>query len=387
MSAAEHSTNVLVVGGGPAGLAAAFAARLRGFSVLVADTAEPPIDKACGEGLMPDGVDALRQIGVAIPSADSFPFRGIRFIGEGRQAEADFPQGPGLGIRRINLHRLLFERAEQQGVSFFWRARVTGLDAGGVWVQDRFIRAQWVIGADGLNSSVRRWAGLDRFRFHLEPQRFGFRRHFRVTPWTDFVEVYWGAPSASRTGLRDAGCQVYVTPVGHEEVGVAAISSRPQFRLEKALSLFPDLAERLRDAAPVSTERGAATASRTLKRVFRGRVILIGDASGTVDAVSGEGLGLAFRQALALGPALESGDLSPYQSTHRSLTSVPLRLTSLMLLLDRSSWLRRRALRALAANPHLFGRMLAAHVGAVSAPGLIRNGIFPLVLQMLRGAN
>jgi len=62
-------------------------------------------------------------------------------------------------------------------------------------------------------------------------------------------------------------------------------------------------------------------------------------------------------------------------------------LTSLMLLLDRSSWLRRRALRALAANPHLFERMLSAHVGAVSAPGLIRNSIFPLVLQMLRGAN
>jgi flavin-dependent dehydrogenase len=376
VNAAEHSTNVLVVGGGPSGLAAAIAARLRGFSVLVVDTAEPPIDKACGEGLMPDGVEALRQIGVAIPSAESVPFRGIRFIGDDRRVEGGFPQGPGLGVRRISLHRLLFERAEQQGVSFFWKARVTGLDAGGVWVQDRFVRAQWVIGADGLNSYVRRWAGLDRFRFHLEPQRFGFRRHFRIAPWTDFVEVYWGP-----------GCQVYVTPVGPEEVGVAAISSRPQFRLEKALSLFPDLAARLQDAAPVTNERGAATASRTLKRVYRGRVVLIGDASGTVDAVSGEGLGLAFRQALALAPALESGDLSPYQSTHRSLTRVPLRLTSLMLLLDRSSWLRRRALRALASNPHLFQRMLAAHVGAVSAPGLMRDGISPLVLQMLKGAN
>jgi len=376
VNAAEHSTNVLIVGGGPSGLAAAIAARLRGFSVLVVDTAEPPIDKACGEGLMPDGVEALRQIGVAIPSAESVPFRGIRFIGDDRRVEGGFPQGPGLGVRRISLHRLLFERAEQQGVSFFWKARVTGLDAGGVWVQDRFVRAQWVIGADGLNSYVRRWAGLDRFRFHLEPQRFGFRRHFRIAPWTDFVEVYWGP-----------GCQVYVTPVGPEEVGVAAISSRPQFRLEKALSLFPDLAARLQDAAPVTSERGAATASRTLKRVYRGRVVLIGDASGTVDAVSGEGLGLAFRQALALAPALESGDLSPYQSTHRSLTRVPLRLTSLMLLLDRSSWLRRRALRALASNPHLFQRMLAAHVGAVSAPGLMRDGISPLVLQMLKGAN
>ena len=387
MGSEEYSTNVLVVGGGPAGLAAAIAARLKGFSVLVVDTAEPPIDKACGEGLMPDGIEALRRMGITIPSAESFPFRGIRFIGENHRVEARFPGGPGLGVRRVNLHRLLFESAEQRGVSFLWKARVTGLDSGGVWVQDRFIRARWVIGADGLNSYVRRWAGLDRFRFHLEPQRFGFRRHFRIEPWTDFVEVYWGAPSASPNSPREPGCQIYVTPVAPDEVGVAAISSRQQFRLEKALAAFPELAARLQDAAPVSMQRGAATMSRTLKRVFRGRVVLIGDASGTVDAVSGEGLGFAFRQALALAPALESGDLSPYQSAHRDLTKVPLRLTSFMLLLDRSSWLRRRALGALASNPHLFERMLAAHVGAVSAPGLMRNGIFPLLLQMFRGAD
>jgi menaquinone-9 beta-reductase len=373
---AEHSTDVLIVGGGPAGLAAAIAARSKGFRVLVVDPAEPPIDKACGEGLMPDAVEALQQLGIAIPSDGSFPFRGIRFIGDGHRVESAFPRGCGLGVRRTTLHLLLLDRAVLWNVSFLWRTRVTELDPSGAYVQGHLIRARWVIGADGHNSAIRRCAGLNGLRFRLDPQRFGFRRHFRVEPWTDCVEVYWGD-----------GCQVYVTPVGPEEVGVAAISSQPQLRLEKALRMFPDLASRLQGATPVTAERGGATASRALRRIYRGRVVLVGDASGGVDAISGEGLGLAFRQALALASALESGDLRGYQSAHRSLAKETLRLTSLMLLFDRYSWLRRRALRALASNPHLFERMLAMHVGTPSATGLIRHGILPLVFQMLKETN
>src|ERR1022692_2180287 len=57
-------TDLFVIGGGPAGLAAAIAARLKGLNVTLADGARPPIDKACGEGLMPDGLAALRSLGV-----------------------------------------------------------------------------------------------------------------------------------------------------------------------------------------------------------------------------------------------------------------------------------------------------------------------------------
>ena len=56
-------TDVFVVGGGPAGLGCAIAARQHGLRVIVADSAQPPIDKACGEGLMPDSLEVLAQPG------------------------------------------------------------------------------------------------------------------------------------------------------------------------------------------------------------------------------------------------------------------------------------------------------------------------------------
>src|SRR5689334_12821592 len=125
MSFQRFDTDVFVAGGGPAGLAAAVAARRKGFHVTVADGRIPPIDKACGEGLLPDSVAAAAELGIAIPA--SYPFRGIRFLGEGRSVEAVFPSGTGLGVRRTELHRGLTERAESAGVVLLWGTAVTGI--------------------------------------------------------------------------------------------------------------------------------------------------------------------------------------------------------------------------------------------------------------------
>src|SRR6202040_73104 len=107
-----QTTDVFVVGGGPAGLAAAIAARKRGLDVIVADGARPPIDKPCGEGLMPDTLSALRELGVAINPVDGFAFRGIRFVDEGVEVDGQFPFGQGLGLRRPLLHQRMIERAQ-----------------------------------------------------------------------------------------------------------------------------------------------------------------------------------------------------------------------------------------------------------------------------------
>jgi flavin-dependent dehydrogenase len=342
---------VFVIGGGPVGLAAAIAARRKGLRVTVADALEPPIDKSCGEGVLPDGVAAAAQLGIDLAAVPSFCLRGIRFHGEGVTASAEFPEQPGRGVRRTVLHRALAEQAERCGVNLLWHATINGLDE---------IDAQWIIGADGMASRVRTWAGLDQMR--RDSRRYGFRVHFRRAPWSDHVDIHWGE-----------GCQIYVTPVGVEEVGVALLARDPKLRVGEALARFPAVAEKLADAAQCSSERGALTSSRCLRAVTtrRGaaRVALIGDASGSVDAISGEGICLGFHQAIALADAMERRDAGYYESEHRRLSRRPRMMADLMLTMDRYPWLRRWALPALAGHPLLFARLLATHVGAGGALG------------------
>src|SRR5260370_17912196 len=107
----RQSTDVFVIGGGPAGLAAAIAARKRGFDVIVADGAEPPIDKACGEGLMPDTIRVLNQLGVQVSALDGFILDGVRFLDGNMSVKAEFSAGQGMGVRRVILHRRLGEHA------------------------------------------------------------------------------------------------------------------------------------------------------------------------------------------------------------------------------------------------------------------------------------
>lgn len=334
--------DVFVIGGGPVGLATAIAARHKGFNVVLADGCAPPIDKACGEGIMPDGLTAAAQLGLQLPLKDSFAFRGIRFHGENVSVAADFPNGNGRGFRRTVLHRSLAEQAECCGVELRWNSPIEDL-AG--------VQARWIVGADGSGSRVRTLAGLGECL--RSTQRYGFRRHFRIAPWADYVEIHWGE-----------GCQIYVTPVGAQEVGVAVISSDPKLRVLDALRQFPALAARFSDVTESSTERGGITASRRLRRVVRGNVALIGDASGSVDAITGEGLRLGFHQAVALADAMECGDLGRYESAHRRLSVRPRFMADFMLTMDRRPGLRRRALPALASQPALFGGLLAMHVGA-----------------------
>jgi flavin-dependent dehydrogenase len=334
-------TDIFVVGGGPAGLAAAIALRRKGFSVTVADGIFPPADKACGEGLMPDAIAALSNLGVSIGAADSFPFWGIRFLDRGTAVDAKFPVGCARGVRRTTLHRMMIEQADAVGVQLRWGAKVdlSTLTCG------------WIIGADGENSLVRKWAGLDvRLR---DRRRFGFRRHYRIEPWTDRMELYWG-----RT------CQVYVTPITPESVCVAAISRDSQLRLDEALRQFPDLERKLQPSATISTERGAVTSSRKLKTVYRERVALVGDASGSVDAITGEGLCLAFRQATALAEAIEWGDLAKYQEKHRQIARRPEWMAKLLVTIGDHPDIRRAAMFAMKAHPEIFAKMLALHVGA-----------------------
>jgi menaquinone-9 beta-reductase len=189
--------DVFVIGGGPAGLAAAISASRRGMRVVVADGDRPPIDKPCGEGLMPDSRNLAARLGIDLPASAGYEFRGIRFHklgrselgrnGMGRSVEADFPQGRGIGVRRTTLHPALLHAAERAGVEFRWATPISGIEG---------IKARWIVGADGSSSLVRRWAGLNPIV--RSSRRYAYRQHFAVAPWTDYMEIYWGP-----------GCQIY----------------------------------------------------------------------------------------------------------------------------------------------------------------------------------
>lgn len=382
--------DVFISGAGPAGLACAISLAQKGLQVHVADGMKPPIDKACGEGLMPDTLAALSELGITLEdAANGEPeqharIRGIRFVDakQGNAAQAPFPSGPGRGMKRKLLHQLLLDRANALGVHFGWETTVRSISNAeqkhsvphssqhdrDEWARHKIRRKpfaptwntvetthgifhpRFIIGADGHQSRIRSWAGLDRAS--ITARRIGLRQHFAISPWTDFVEVHWSSHG-----------QAYVTPVSSSEVCVAFVAHRKFLSVAEAMAHFPELQGRLAAAPPSDTPRGAITFSRKLHRVTRGNVALLGDASGSVDAVTGEGMSLCFRQALALAEAIASNNLAAYQQAHTAMRRLPHLMASTMLLMDRSPFLRSRTIAAFERRPQLFARLLEIHIG------------------------
>lgn len=287
--------DVLVAGGGPVGLAAALEARRRGLGVVVVEPREAPIDKACGEGLMPSAVSRLAGLGVAV---EGRPFVGIRYVRDRLAVESRFRAGPGRGVRRTDLHQAMRVQALDAGAEIVRGAVASVVEADG-HVEAAGMQARWLVAADGLHSPVRRQLGLDR---PVRPvHRYGLRRHYAVAPWADFVEVHWSARA-----------EAYVTPVGDRLVGVAVLGPAGT-GFDDALADFPALRARLRGAEVVGAVRGAGPLRQRAATVRSGRVLLVGDAAGYVDALTGEGLstGLACARAAVDAVAQDSPETYP----------------------------------------------------------------------------
>jgi flavin-dependent dehydrogenase len=325
--------DLLVVGGGPGGLAAALHARAQGLSVIVADPREGPIDKACGEGLMPGGLAELTRLGV---DPAGMPLRGIAYVAGDRRAESRFGNGLGRGVRRTTLHAALSARAKEADTDWI-SAKVTSVvqDADGVSAAG--VRVRYLVGADGLHSAVRRAVGIAAAPG--VPRRFGVRRHYVVPAWSDLVEVHW-APRG----------EAYVTPVEPDLVGIAILSTeRPD------LGWFPSLATYLKGVEPGS-ERGCGPLRQVVSRRVAGRVLLVGDAAGYEDALTGEGVSLAVKQAGAAVAAIADGNPARYEQQWRRITR-PYRLLTRGLVLSTAPRLGRRAIvPAAAALPWVFDR-------------------------------
>jgi flavin-dependent dehydrogenase len=360
--------DAVVVGGGPAGLAFAAAAAARGLDVLVAEPRPYPIDKACGEGLLPAGLRALRALGVeaALDPAEATPLRAIRWIdAAGGQAEAALPAPGGLGLRRTALSRLLLERALAAGAELLPAGVEDHRRApGGVTVQvgGQEVQARLLVAADGLGSRVRRREGLDLPV--AGPARFGLRRHLACPAPGDAVEVHLGTRA-----------EAYLTPVGSGRLGVAFLfEGRAEGGWPALLARFPALAARLEGASPWPgdlADRGAGPLARGSSARVLDRLALLGDAAGYLDAITGDGLSLALAGALdlaALAPeAIARGaprqSLLPYERAWRRRYGRYRRWTRLMLTLSRRPGLRRRTLALGGAWPAGLERLVARAVG------------------------
>ena len=267
--------DLIVAGGGPAGLATTIHAARSGLQTVVVDRRGGPIDKACGEGLMPHTVAQLENLGVTLRGK---AFRGITYLDSTRSVEAHFRSGSGLGVRRTVLSGALHDTAEAAGVRII-RGDIGQISQDANSVRCGDLRARYLAAADGLHSPIRRSLGLDKPA--RGRRRWGIRRHYQIAPWSDTVQVYWA---------RDT--EAYVTPVADDCVGVAILTSR-QGKFGDHLLEFPALTSRL-DSVPHGKERAAGPLRQRVRSRTAGRVMLVGDAAGYVDALTGEGLGIAF---------------------------------------------------------------------------------------------
>ena len=336
--------DVIVVGAGPAGLAASIVAHQAGLRVLVLEHREGPIDKACGEGLLPGALRRLGALGVELPPGH--PIEGIRFRDAHHAeltAEGRF-RGAARGLRRLALSSAMLARADELGVPLVRRV-ARDLTEGSSFVEIDGVRSRYVVAADGLRSPIRRRLGLTRAA--TSPARYGCRRRYRVRPWSASVEVHLG---------RDA--EAYVTPLAGDEVGVALLRRGPGGFAE-TLSRFPLLEARLRGATPISDARGAGPFEQRVARRVAGRVLLVGDAAGYLDPLTGEGVALALATARAAVECIVDERPATYEERYREATARYYRVTSALLAVARRQRLHRPFLELSRRLPWLFDAALS----------------------------
>jgi flavin-dependent dehydrogenase len=332
--------DLIVAGCGPAGAATAIRAALAGLSVVVVEPRSAPIDKACGEGIAHSAVEYLGRLGVELTGR---PFYGIRYLDADHQVDARFRAGPGLGVRRTTLHQALVDRLTSLGVPIVDR-RVGAITQNSSSVTAAGLTARYLAAADGLHSTIRRQLGLT-----VSPGgevRRGLRRHFQVTPWSDLVEVYW-------SGLGEA----YVTPVADDLVGVAILTSE-RGNFDSHLTAFPALKRRLRGACPANAVMGAGPLRQRVRSRVAGRVLLVGDAAGYVDALTGEGIAVALRTSAELVDCVLKDRPSDYEAAWRRVSWECRLLTASLLWARNRSLLAPRIVPAAALLPGVYAQIV-----------------------------
>jgi 2-polyprenyl-6-methoxyphenol hydroxylase-like FAD-dependent oxidoreductase len=368
-------TRVLISGGGVAGSALAILLGRQGTEVELFERRAFPHEKPCGEGLMPAGVSVVERMGLA-EAVGGEPFHGVRyhfaeFAVEGRFPKQDGRASVGWGQRRLKLDEALFQAASATpGVTVRIPARVDGplMESGrvvGLIVDGEPRRGSLVVAADGIDSPIRKAVGLD-----LPPRRkrFGVCAHFRLAegceqpPWVDvFVRK---------------GYELYVTPLPGREVLVAALveadalDGTAEQAYSRWLSAEPVLAGRLEGAEQISKLAGRSPlASRSRSGVAAG-LVLLGDAAGFVDPITGGGMAQALvsaellaRHVATRGLAAIGGWMDAFDRERNGVLRDYRTLTTALLWLASRPRLARNTFRAMTATPRLFSHLLGVSGG------------------------
>jgi len=374
----DERREVVVVGAGPAGSAAAALLARHGTDVLLLDAARFPRDKVCGEGVSPEAWPLLERIGAAeaVRRLQPQPLRGMRLVSpDGTSFRGEYPEGrDGFALRRKALDQALVGAARAAGAEVREGVRVieplqeNGAVAGVLCeanaVRPAVVRARVVVAADGRRSVIARRLGL--LREHPRLRRFAVRGYWHgVLGLEAFGEMHAGgggycgiAPlspdDANVTFVLDASemARAKGDVEGFYRTSLAARWPRVAERLEKAL-----LCEAPRAIGPLALECRAVAARGT---------VLVGDAAGFYDPFTGEGVTLALRSAelavQALLPALCSagpvGRLRPYERTRRQATRDKFRFNRLLQVPVRRPALANAIARRLARRPDLADRLV-----------------------------
>jgi geranylgeranyl reductase family protein len=326
------SADVVVVGAGPAGSAAAAWAARAGRDVLVIDSANFPRDKSCGDGLTPRAVAELERLGLSEWLDARIRHRGLRMSGFGSEVEVDWP-GPsfpatGSAVARVELDDRVRKVAENSGARMRLGVKAVGVqyDSQGRVVSVALAdgtetSCRELIVADGARSTIGRALGR---RWHQETVYGIAARGYLTTPRSKepWLTSHLELRSPGGAALPGYG---WIFPLGNGEVniGVGALSSskRPaELALRPLLSYYTD---QRRDewgfaGLPRAVSSSLLPMGGAVSGVAGPNWMLIGDAAACVNPLNGEGIDYALETGRLAAEMLSSGDLADLSDLSRA---------------------------------------------------------------------
>jgi geranylgeranyl reductase family protein len=362
--------DVLVVGAGPAGSAAAAALATSGRSVVLIDAAVHPRPKACAEYASPRIAEELRWLGLRDERwmPDALPLRGMRVVRGADAVDVVYEDRGGprhaWGVERTRFDAALAALAVERGAQLHERTRFGGAAFDGErWRvsiagprEPREVRARWLVGADGARSRVARQLGVERFV--RAPLRIGLVAHYQAVPGLeDHGEMHVGR--SHYVGLAPL-------PGSRLNVGMALpVGARggAQARFAAAIEQLPAVARLLDGSRRLTPIRGASPIGHRVSRTAGPGWMLIGDAAGFIDPFTGEGIFRALRSARCLAEALAAGDAGAeerYRAARRAAFAAKDALTWTVQGMLAAPPVMGYALRRLAARPALARRLGSA---------------------------